>query len=901
MPPKNSRKRNTAIGETTGRKRRAPAASSPPPAYRRRVNDANPARNRKKRPRASPSPPPPDIHPSGDIPPSVRDTTPATAQSAREGILDFFAFKYKTLKRGEGHTTSDNTRSPGTFDRHLVHEYRLKRVAKLGTIPEDLASVAKQALDNFTNLPPDDATNFPSQTKLDEWRRNCPIDKVQTESDIERIYGGSVAKACLTVAETLAYRTSSWPSSGCLRWSFRPTTNKKSPGAAKNQAVADGFLNLFNTPSLSDDQQMVFNHFTELAVWEFKNLNFGITAPGIATMEGIVGESFLNGLFPWETCKFKGQCVALHPQNTNARSVMGWDTQNSSCASYRKAIDSEEYNALLKARIDEAAKNAVKKTTRMEEVYNSEILTSEPKEIGDMEAGLSAPSRVVADVLNAAVPDTEPKAETEELDQEISDFNKSSRDLIQQVFTHREFLKMYLLIMNGQAWSEAVRHDATFIVIHAGNTEIICVRNRLTQTLYVSDIINIEDCENYLQIHTGLIIAAVRDAEDRARLLNALPRPKTWKYSSVDQDKILDFKMKRPMEARKGLLQAAKERTWLRFQAAADLSYLPFTKDMYHRLTEQSLHVLDMPRAREVSLAPSGTTVATSRETSPMPASQTLMGSASVSQAPPEDFDSQDDGLPFPLSQVVVEPRHYSLEDHHQETPLDFNTFYQLYVTREPFYGQRICRGTLKIHGTLFASDFRVADHPVLVIKNASEPEDMVSLRDEYILLSKLNKASISGIPQVYGLFYHPNETSPSQVFAALVLEDMGTSLSQILEQVKAVEREIQARRPQKRLKTKLVRVATGEQRIQFKHILDQLHNAGFAHGNLSANSLMFENGVNTTPTGVSIVGFKWAMPLEPSTREVVIGKEKRVLHSLLEKRIPEQFHKSRLGLSDGN
>jgi hypothetical protein len=54
-------------------------------------------------------------------------------------------------------------------------------------------------------------------------------------------------------------------------------------------------------------------------------------------------------------------------------------------------------------------------------------------------------------------------------------------------------------------------------VLHSGNNEVIGIRQRGSQTLFVSDVIKPHQCVNpgYGKIHVGIVIAAVRDAMDR--------------------------------------------------------------------------------------------------------------------------------------------------------------------------------------------------------------------------------------------------------------------------------------------------------------------------------------------------------------------------------------------------
>ena len=79
-----------------------------------------------------------------------------------------------------------------------------------------------------------------------------------------------------------------------------------------------------------------------------------------------------------------------------------------------------------------------------------------------------------------------------------------------------------------QTWTEAVNDDATFVVINAGNLEIIGKRDRATQSLYISNVIDVTACD-YGKLHTGLYIAAIRDARNRTtQLRHCNPRPGNW-------------------------------------------------------------------------------------------------------------------------------------------------------------------------------------------------------------------------------------------------------------------------------------------------------------------------------------------------------------------------------------
>ncbi len=98
-------------------------------------------------------------------------------------------------------------------------------------------------------------------------------------------------------------------------------------------------------------------------------------------------------------------------------------------------------------------------------------------------------------------------------------------------------------------WAEAVNVDATFMVLNAGSREFIGIRDRRLQRLYLSPLIDLDDPHSlpagYFKIHTGLLIAALRDAIQRAKrlkqlmTLSQLPKLYTFKYDGAEpyQDK----------------------------------------------------------------------------------------------------------------------------------------------------------------------------------------------------------------------------------------------------------------------------------------------------------------------------------------------------------------------------
>ncbi|KAF8622501.1 hypothetical protein AX15_006948 [Amanita polypyramis BW_CC] len=69
-----------------------------------------------------------------------------------------------------------------------------------------------------------------------------------------------------------------------------------------------------------------------------------------------------------------------------------------------------------------------------------------------------------------------------------------------------------------QVWAEAVKYDVTFVVINAGNYEIIGYRNRLFTSVKVIEVSKQTEGPGYLQLHMGPYITVPRDFLDRESL-----------------------------------------------------------------------------------------------------------------------------------------------------------------------------------------------------------------------------------------------------------------------------------------------------------------------------------------------------------------------------------------------
>ncbi|PBL01836.1 hypothetical protein ARMGADRAFT_1158499 [Armillaria gallica] len=73
-----------------------------------------------------------------------------------------------------------------------------------------------------------------------------------------------------------------------------------------------------------------------------------------------------------------------------------------------------------------------------------------------------------------------------------------------------------------RAWARAVHSDSTFIVFDCGNFLRVGVRHRKTQTLYISELVDVLECSNppFGKLMVAINAAILRDAVDRAPLLD---------------------------------------------------------------------------------------------------------------------------------------------------------------------------------------------------------------------------------------------------------------------------------------------------------------------------------------------------------------------------------------------
>ncbi|KAG6875578.1 hypothetical protein C0992_003239 [Termitomyces sp. T32_za158] len=713
--------------------------------------------------------------------------TQVRSQSTFDELLGFFGSAPSVLTADERyHTTSHSTRKPGQFDKHLHDRLRLKRVAKLPELLQDIFNNAMHALLSYEKDIPVRNTLFPSTKVLANTSKSYRRD-IHKEFNIQLAYGSGVAEFCTTVAATLEFQLSHW-SPNCLQWSTTRLSNEAIPGVRRDQALADGFLNMSAIGSErhlvhpTPRERLILDTFPVIAIWEFKNLNFD-TPDGQMDLEARAKvfhemvDGFLESIFPWEGCEKGGDCAIVHWKIGTSACPMGNNAVSSSCQSYDNA-------------------RAI---------------------------GLSPPKETLTGYESGA--------------------KHSARNILQQ------------------AWTEALVHDCTFLVISAGNVEVIGMRDRLAQTLYLSDVFLVDDPRYpYFQLHTGLYVSAIRDAQDRAESIVLRKEiPDTWYLrSGLDCDKTLDlshpeFKVKKVGENMK-THQCTDKDLECNIQNIAGSGpqavACNFACTAYQRIKELPIdfRILQESNASQEFEADDQ-----------MALSQDLYWATADLPSPGIEawsYSSQSSGSQTSRFSTP------SIPDGIEEDNPDVTTFFEVHA-QESFHGLRICRAKVEIPGVNYPKNFKDIDKPWIILKSAFTREDIYLLENESKVYDALFQGHVWSIPKKFGFFLSMDPLNNDANFAALLLEDQGHSLAYMKASSPGMKFRVTRREKFVFSHTVLINytLSSPSFRIKFHSLLRKIHDAGYLHGKLTKNSLLF------TPerSDISIIGFEHSKSLRYS------------------------------------
>ncbi|KAF8808131.1 hypothetical protein BYT27DRAFT_7211721 [Phlegmacium glaucopus] len=381
---------------------------------------------------------------------------------------------------------SSTVTCPSSFyDKHFSSDLVLKRVKRLPSLVTDLAKNVDTTLDgaiNLNSLPPLDDFITARQRAADI----RSLSKVVTsEKAVADFYDKTTAKYCSRVASTLALH----PTASFSQWDSLLSWTQST--VSSGYAITDGQLCFIEksvdqtnkahqeaiVKSIQTKIRPIFEEMRKfrspLATWEIKSISTG--PDEVMTTVTNLGE------FSWTTCTDCG----TDPKNNNQKAVklvdVGLDALTPPWSFPDDSLNTDE-----ETDIQPLAPHA--------------------------SSTLPLPPPSASHSSEHASP-TKSKGKKRKRDDDNEDEDEA--------YQGRHDMTAQSLVQ--QAWAQAVRVDGTVIVLHSGNHELVCLRHRRSQTLYVSDVIEPPMYPGYGKLHVGIYIAAIQDTMDRKQQ----PQPKS--------------------------------------------------------------------------------------------------------------------------------------------------------------------------------------------------------------------------------------------------------------------------------------------------------------------------------------------------------------------------------------
>ncbi|KAM6495989.1 hypothetical protein JOM56_008695 [Amanita muscaria] len=359
---------------------------------------------------------------------------------------------------------------------------------RLPSLVQDLARNVDTALQAASNtLPPLDG--FITVQQRAAVRRSLPT-KVTSEAGVVENYLQTTARYCMPLASTLALH----PTASFSQWSSLLFWTVPS-----DYGITDGVLRFIDegdddddiealraaiVKSMESENRRFFEKMRDsmrpLATWEMKTISTG-------PLE-VMAAVRTPGKFAWTYCD------ASH------------------CDLNSRYQDERDKVALVKVGPDAQTppwsfpvQTSLDPENRDEEIDISPPLIEPSQRPATPQATNSAAAS--GSSMQPPPPPSALKYVKESKKRKLGDHDEAYKD--------RHDLTAQSLVL--QAWAQAVRVDGTVIILHSGNYELVCLRHRNSQTLYVSDLIEPPTCANpgYGKLQVGIYIAAIQDAMDR--------------------------------------------------------------------------------------------------------------------------------------------------------------------------------------------------------------------------------------------------------------------------------------------------------------------------------------------------------------------------------------------------
>ncbi|KAF8954478.1 hypothetical protein BDZ97DRAFT_1928229 [Flammula alnicola] len=413
------------------------------------------------------------------------------------------------------HTASKGTRPPKFYDLHLHESLQLKKIV----LSEDLLPTLSTLCDQHMTLNQGRVLRRNSgRNRLQVLLRRAMNPKnrppIKNEQCITDDFLRRTGNPCHLVASTLLFELDDWDN--VLEW--EPTSMRNAHG------LADGHLFIPNVivPTLTEEQQAdikaIKGHLLDtLTVWEFKSLQ----AADLKVMEGIV--RLTTRELTWMTCGSVHGSTGLRLTCGNSSDSLFCDKHLTnhiwSVTGRKTGPDAQQ----LWWSTSDGLSHIGEKRKQADSEYSAPSVSG-TSSVTDFSL-LSCHSSVETESIAESVgPSSEHQEHILEEDSEPTDPGVQNYQTVHVRLAAALSDLIKPDFITQQVWVELVRVDATFIVINAGNYEIIGRRHRESQTLYISPVIHVSMQSNptHYKIHAGLGIAAYHDTRDRARQLKQM-------------------------------------------------------------------------------------------------------------------------------------------------------------------------------------------------------------------------------------------------------------------------------------------------------------------------------------------------------------------------------------------
>ncbi|KAG5338416.1 hypothetical protein C0989_007361 [Termitomyces sp. Mn162] len=280
------------------------------------------------------------------------------------------------------------------------------------------------------------------------------------------------------------------------------------------------------------------------------------------------------------------------------------------------------------------------------------------------------------------------------------------------------------------AWARAVEVDATFILINCANHERIGYRHRETQTLFISDVIDVPKCADpsYTKLHLGLYLSIIEDVLERTRLImEREQQPRQTEKGILGPEEICG-KLKRKRGVEDLSTSAPRKRPRTRAALAREsldrLDSRKVIEEIDEEIQGRRLALLRVQYLHYNSLTPS------------------CFWESSRPDSRPKNKD------------YICSPEDY----------------FVVTLTSALCDGStgHAHRAALKFLG----QDGKPRAYSNIVVKLATEPKAIARLQNEYRVYEHLKASGVKGIPHVFGI-YHDHEVKAM----ILVMSDVGEAL----------------------------------------------------------------------------------------------------------------------------